>query len=327
MKKLFLTSVLLCFSVVLYSQADTLYTKTQKKMPCKIVEISESDIRYKILENLDGPIYVISVSKVYKYTLSNGYSEMLLPDELSVEFQHASIMNSKSVVKVQPFSFVNNQISIAYEQVIKTGINLDVELGYINNSITEESSYYGTTLYSASGKPAFCTGVYLKPGVKFMIGQDYSLKGMKYAHPLKGRYIKLDLAVSFMNFQNVTYITTPYPYTYYPIYYNNVSDVNTMAYGGFVNYGRQFILGNILTLEYYLGLGLTGQADKYYNTSTTIPNQFGYNSYYSSEAKYIGNYHAFYRWSEVGLSFTAGFRVGYIIPEKKPNAVKQTIKE
>ena len=326
MKKLVITSLLLFCSVILYSQADTLYTKAQKKIPCKIVEISETDIRYKIIENIDGPIYVISVAKVYKYTLSNGYTEMLLPDELSVEFQHASIMNSKSVVKVQPFSFVNNQISIAYEQVIKTGMNLDIELGYINNSITETTSYYGMPLYTAAGRPAFCTGAYLKPGVKFMIGQDYSLKGMKYAHPLKGRYIKLDLAVSFMNFQNVAY-STANPYSYYTQIYDNVSDVNTVAYGGFVNYGRQFILANILTLEYYVGLGFTGQADKYYNTTTTASPYYGYYNYYSSEARNVGNYHGFFRWSEVGLAFTAGFRVGYIIPEKKPGSRKQTIKE
>lgn len=327
MKKVFLTSLLLCFSVMLYSQADTLYTKAQKKIPCKIVEISESDIRYKMPENLEGPIYVISVSKLYKYTLSNGYSEMLLPDELSVEFQHSSIMNRKSVVKVQPFSFVNNQISIAYEQVIKTGMNLDIELGYINNSITETTSYYGMPLYTATGRPAFCTGAYLKPGVKFMIGQDYSLKGMKYAHPLKGRYIKLDLAVSFMNFQNVAYSTaTPYASYYYTIN-NNVSDVNTVAYGGFVNYGRQFILANILTLEYYLGVGFTGQTDNYYNTTTNSATNYNYYGYSSSEAKYVGNYHGFFRWSEVGLAVTAGFRVGYILPEKKRSSVKQSNKE
>lgn len=330
MKKLLLTSALICFFVIGYSQGDTLYTKAQKKIPCKIVEIGESDIKYKILENLDGPMYSINVSKVFKYTLANGYTEILKPDELLIENQHAEIMNNKSVIKVQPFSFVNNQISVAYEQVIKFGMNLDVELGYINNSISP-STANNNQFYTANMAPAFCSGAYIKPGVKFMLGQDFSLKGMKYAHPLKGRYIKLDLAFSFMNFQDI--YDYDYSYSgYYPqpqTYTTTSQDLNTFGYGAFVNYGRQFILGNIISLEYYIGVGVSGQSFSYNNTKVvetgTSYNYYGY--YGSSEAKYISNYHAFFRMPDVGISGTLGFRLGYIIPEKKTRLHQGDIKE
>lgn len=161
----------------------------------------------------------------------------------------------------------------------------------------------------------FYTGAYVKPGVKFFLGQDYSIKGMKYAHPLKGRYIKLDLAFSYLNFQNVKRTET----TYTPSGSVNKTlstNISSFAFGGFVNYGRQFILGNVLTFEYYIGIGYTGQSNSYSNSDFLVTNQQYYGKI-EDGAKSISNYHGFQRAVGSGLSGTAGFRIGYILPDKK----------
>jgi len=331
MKKLGFIFLFMALLFTGYSQSDTLYLKGNKKIPCKITEIGEAEIKYKTPDNLDGPVYVVSLSKVYKYTLAIGTSVLVTPDELSVENQHTEILNSRSVIKIHPFSFVNNQISVAYEQVIKMGTNLDVELGYINNGIMPGTA--GSNFYTSSGKTAPLNGFYLKPGVKFLLGQDYSLKGMKYAHPLKGRFLRLDLVFSYMNYQNVagtisqTYSSSPVPpFTQTITTTTRNSDINVLGYGGMINYGRQFILGNIMTFEYFVGVGVTGQSYSY-NNSTTETNTYVYDPYSpvyypqyygSDDAKYISNYHAFFRIPEVGLSGIFGLRLGFIVPEKKP---------
>lgn len=314
-----------------YAQSDTLHLKGNKKIPCKITEIGETEIKYKMPDNLDGPVYVVALNKVFKYTLSSGASFIVTPDELLIENQHTDILSARSVVKVHPFSFVNNQISVAYEQVIKMGTNLDVELGYINNGIMPGTA--NGNFYTSTGSAAPKAGFYIKPGVKFLVGQDYSLKGMKYAHPLKGRFLRLDVVLSYMNYQNVastiaqTYSSSPvYPYTQTVTVTNRNSDINVLGYGGMINYGRQFILGNIMTFEYYIGLGVTGQSYSYNNakteTTTYVYDPYNYNSYPqyygSGDAKYISNYHAFFRVPEVGISGAFGIRLGFIVPEKKP---------
>ena len=43
MKKLLLTTAFFCFFVLAYSQSDTLFTKKHEKIPCKIIEINDSD--------------------------------------------------------------------------------------------------------------------------------------------------------------------------------------------------------------------------------------------------------------------------------------------
>jgi len=278
---------------------------------------------------LDGPIYVVDKTNIVKYTLSTGFTEVLLPDEMSLQNEHREILGNREVIKIQPFSLAFNHFSMAYEHVIKVGMNLDVEVGYINSSITNSSVFGNNGISSNLGSP-FTIGAYIKPGVKFFLGQDFSVKGLKYAHPLKGRYIKLDLAVSYLNFQNIqTYVygsspSYPYPSSTYTIV---STDLNSVSYGGFINYGRQFILGNILTMDYYVGLGFTGQSNTYTNPNyiSTLGQNNPYGYGYYDQSNNVSNYYGFIRYPNMGLSFTAGFRIGYIIPSKKDNKRKAPV--
>jgi len=331
MKKIGFFFLLMAAIFAGYSQSDTLFTKSQKKIPCKITEIGDVELKYKLLDNLDGPVFTVPLTKLYRYTLSNGISYEIELDELSVENEHLSIIDAKSVIKIHPFSFVNNQISFAYEQVIRTGMNLDIEAGYINNNILSNTASYN--FQNSYGKPAFMTGFYTKPGLKFMLGQDYSLKGMRYAHPLKGRYFRIDAVVSYLYFQDVSGIIdqsyhSSGSYGYTITTRSRQANINTVAFGGMINYGRQFILGNLLTFEYYIGAGVTGQSNSYSDekiTTTTYvydPNNPSYGSYPqyygTGEATQVSNYHGFFRLPNVGLSGSFGIRLGYIMPEKKP---------
>jgi hypothetical protein len=278
-------------------------------------------------------VYVINKSSVLKYTLASGFTEAIVPDEMSIEHEHQEIIKNRSVIKIHPFSFANNQISLAYEKVVKVGMNLDLELGYINNNITQNPlinsnnnlfsdytvryynyNYYGSYSYFEP-KKIFYSGAYIKPGIKFFLGQDYSIKGLKYAHPLKGRYIKLDLALSLLNFkdvQRVDYVQSA-PFPSVPVTTTITTNIGSLSYGGFINYGRQFILGNLFTLEYYVGLGYTAQSNNYSNSSFL---KSGNGRNMDDISKRISNYHGFHR-TMSGISGTAGIRLGYILPDKK----------
>lgn len=325
MKKQIFSFGFLFISSIIFAQTDTLFLQKGKKMPCKIIEINENEIKYKGADNLDGPIYIIDKSNVTKYKLSNGFTEMVTKDELSLENEHKEILGNRQVIKISPFGLAFNHLALSYESVIKVGMNLDIEIGYINSEINQD---FTKMFNSGNNNSLHNSGMYFKPGVKFFLGEDFSVKGLKYAHPLKGRYVKLDLAVSYINFQDLSF-----QYFSNNNYYGSpqqsqtvYSDMKTVAYGGFVNYGRQFILGNILTLDYYAGVGFTGQSKSYTNPNFfTNPYSNPNNNYYYSDRFSTSNYHAFLRVPNFGLSFTAGFRIGYIIPQKTAQK-KQVVK-
>lgn len=324
MKKIICSALLICAVINLQAQSpaaqDTLFMQDGKKIPCKIYEINEFEMRARI-DGENGPIMVFDKFKVRKYQLSSGYSEILMPDELLVENEHASILKNREVIKVHPFSPAFNHLTIAYEKVIKVGMNLDVQAGYINSDITNRGSANTNLGLNIN---SFHSGFYVKPGMKFFIGQDYTIKGMKYAHPLKGSYIKLDLAYSYLEFQDVkAYIYNYNNYqTFAPVTPTVIStDIRSSSYGGFVSFGRQVILGNLLTLDLYVGAGFTGQSINYTNPEF-IPalrnsNNYYGNVYYSYGEGRINNYYGWLRVPGIGLSFTSGLRLGYIIPAKK----------
>jgi hypothetical protein len=176
MKKLILFSVLMIASILGLAQADTLYTVKGQKIPCKIYEINDLEMRYRLASNLDGPVFVIDKSTIRKYVLANGYTEIITPDELSLDNEHKEILGNREVIKIHPFGFAFNHVSLAYEKVIKVGMNIDAEIGYINSSF---SQYNNGRTYGFN--TPFTTGAYIKPGLKFFLGQDFSVKGLKYA--------------------------------------------------------------------------------------------------------------------------------------------------
>lgn len=315
MRKLILFFVAVVAQLSALSQTDTLVTLNRKKIPCKIFEISDYEIKYRA--GTDGPIVVTDRSNFYKYILSDGYTEVLVPEEMIQPSLHSAIMDHRQVIKIHPFGFAFSHFSMAYESVIKPGTNLDVEAGYINS---EMSANHGTTLSGRiSGNPLY-SGGYIKPGIKFLILGENSARSLRYGHPVKGSYFKFDLAFSFVNYQGIE--RTFYTQTNNGGYYTSSSttqktDLKTSAYGGFVNYGYQTILGNLITMEFYIGLGFTGQSYSYSNPAYVAAMK-AQNYYIDSDLSQLYNYHGFLRNPSTGLAFTSGFRLGILLPSKKP---------
>ena len=269
------------FFLPFVSQAqDTLFVKKKAPVICKIVEIGIDEIKYKAWDNLEGPVIVVLKRDVYKISYQNGKSEFVEPDELDIN-KEAEILDKKSVLKFGVFALLNNHFSVGYERVIDVGKNIEAKIAYIG--------------IGSSSSGIDVSGFYSKFGFKFLLGNDYYVKGMKYIHPLKGRYIKPELIYSFVFEKNKGY------YSAYPsqqMYY----DINSSAFAFNLVYGRQFILGNIMTLDYSVGVGYGFTLSK---TSINV------NSNWSD---YRTNYYSHYYFNrEFPLTVTAGLNIGFIL--------------
>src|SRR5687767_8191517 len=74
MKKL---SILLSVFAAISMQAqDTLYTISGQKIPAKVIEINQTEIKYKKATNLDGPTYVVDKNDVALIEYKNGTKEL-----------------------------------------------------------------------------------------------------------------------------------------------------------------------------------------------------------------------------------------------------------
>ena len=71
MKKLVTLCVICLASICLYSQ-DIIVTMDEKKIDAKILEVSKTEVRYKELDNLEGPVFVIATSDINTIIYSSG---------------------------------------------------------------------------------------------------------------------------------------------------------------------------------------------------------------------------------------------------------------
>jgi hypothetical protein len=129
----------------------------------------------------------------------------------------------------------------------------------INNSMFDFS------LSNSNGGSRFnhlTQGAAVRVGPKFLLGQDYYMKGMKYAHPMKGRYFKPEVIFTGFTVRGLKKtIYNPYPTPPTDVY----SDLRVGAISLMLNYGRQFILGNSMTVAYSIGGGYAITSAKYTN--------------------------------------------------------------
>jgi len=74
MKKLLLIFTL--FPLLTFAQ-DNIILKNGEDINTKIIEINESNVKYKKYNNLDGPLYTISKDEIFLIKYSNGEKEIL----------------------------------------------------------------------------------------------------------------------------------------------------------------------------------------------------------------------------------------------------------
>lgn len=111
MKKLFILALFVIGFVNVYAQ-DILQLKDGLKIEVKLIEVSESSIKYKRWDNLNGPTYTISITKVSSILYENGVFEEFDVDSTAKSDIAASIDNATTNVSN---SIYNSGNSIARE--------------------------------------------------------------------------------------------------------------------------------------------------------------------------------------------------------------------
>ncbi len=75
--KYFILFVFATLSSGSISAQDLIYMLNGDEVEAKLTEISSSELKYKRMDNLDGPVFVIERNKVFKVKYANGQSEVM----------------------------------------------------------------------------------------------------------------------------------------------------------------------------------------------------------------------------------------------------------
>ena len=286
--KVFVLSILLTLMINKIYAQDIIVKKDNETIKAKIIEVGTTEIKYKLFDSPDGPTFTINKREVksMKIHSENGKSDKVMNvTEDPMSAGNAGIVDKTSSLKFHFFSPLTHKLAFSYEWMVKPGFNWEAGFGIVGPGV-------GLTDQLLSLNPR---GFYIRTGPKFLLGSssDIEIDGARYAHPLKGRYFKIE-AILYTLSKN-----------YQQTVYNGPNvDVRGNYNGAALNliYGRQYIFGNSITVGWYFGLGY-GMESK---TET-------YSAYYQNISDYDPiRYSHYYYGKSLPLTTTAGFNIGYI---------------
>ena len=235
----------------------------------KIVQITLDKIKFRYHGMKSGQILEIPKNQVKQIIYENGSSLTIVYNLFDVS-KDLMIKDRFRSVKVDLFAPLLNHVTIAYEHKLRLGMNLEVKGGYIGWRVNK-------TLDKTDGFIA-------KIGLRFLKNTNTIRKGLKYIHPMKGSYIKPEIAFSR---------------------YTSIEEGHKVNFSNFyatINFGRQYILGNVICLDFFGGAGVGYQQ-----------NTRGANS--SNQAKaddFSYCYSHLYFGKKLPIVLTGGLMMGYV---------------
>lgn len=227
----YLIILLLLFAGPLFAQ-DTLKT-TKGDLVVKVVEVGLDEIKYHIWNLDNSPVIVIEKRDVKEIVFSNGDRMKLEPDPMRVENIHHIAADKKSILKIEFLGPLNGDLAVGYERVIRPGLNLEAKVGIIGVGVDDNAND--------------AAGAFIKFGPKLWSGRDYYTRGMKMSHPLRGSYVRPEIIFSQFSIDRELYKVVGAAPEIKRYNYSNVA-LN-------ICFGKQVLYSNILSIDWYLGLG------------------------------------------------------------------------
>jgi hypothetical protein len=288
MKSLYIILLALCFQTA-FSQ-DKIYKKGGEIIEVKITEVGTDEIKYKIFNDQNGPVYSLDKDRILKVIYQNGRSENYQSNLKDPELYEDQ---SKNALKINFLAPLLGYTQLNFEHNLQPGRGYELSLGIIGLGKRQELE----RVYSANSQPNTtryreAKGLFLGGGYKFSKLPDFVNKGVKYTHVLQGTYVKPEVILGLYGQNNIR---------------STQGDKETIAFGGLlINLGKQLVLGDALLLDIYGGLGYA--LDNRSNEQTTP--EYYYNDY-------VGNHFALITGEDTGLGITGGLKIGLLLNKKK----------
>ncbi len=216
-----------------YSQ-DTIVKRNGEKIACTVKEIGSVEIKYVQEEFRPGLLFTVERKDVVKIVFTDGRIwENDTADALKENIEQNSLdlyqMQKKNAWKVDFTGLVSNVFSLTYERCLSPGNSVEFSLGYVGLGVAEQES-----------DPS---GILFRGGYKLMKSPDYFLKDMRYAHILKGQYVKFELDIANYGFHKTDYDQVP-------------GKRETLSKWAVMTvFGKQWVFSDKTLIDVYSGIG------------------------------------------------------------------------
>lgn len=280
---LFLTSL---FTTQLFSQ-DKIYKLKGTVINAKVIEIGTDEIKYKLFENPDGPVYVVDKSTLNRIEFANGKVE-----KYTSSFKDPQNYDGQ-LTKAIKFNFLSPLLGYAqfsFEKSVSPLKSYELGLGIIGAGKNYQiDNYYVNGQYQPYKRNAF--GVFVDAGYKFNKLPNFFSKGTRMTHVMQGTYIKPTATLGFYKDNALSYKTGN------PVIINRHNIFGAII----LNFGRQWVFGEKFLVDLYYGVGYAFDNTKNDNSNIYYSDNL-YNHFVIQKAG-----------SGANLGFSGGVKIGLLI--------------
>ncbi len=282
--RLFLFFTLLFFTFSSIRAQDKIYRKNGQIVKAKVLEIGTGDVKYKLADSTDSPIYVLEKDRIRKIVYQNGRTEHFIPDLKDPEQYTGQL---RKAIKVDFLGPLLGYSQISYEKNLGVGKSYEVMLSIISAGKNQILNFWDYTLREKK-KNQF--GLAASVGYKFNKLPDFLFGRTRFTHLMQGAYAK---PVAYLGHYGENRIV-------YKANNQYVVERQKVAFGALqVELGKQWVFGDKFLIDGYWGLGYG------------FDNKKNGDGYYDNTAAY--NYINARLGRSPGFSTTFGIKLGLLI--------------
>ncbi|MBN3036735.1 MAG: hypothetical protein JW861_14210 [Bacteroidales bacterium] len=171
-----LGSLFLMVGAMRVTAQDVLHLNDGSTINCKVLEVGDKYIAFKLSSNPDGPDYLEKRSRVYKIVYQNGMEDLI---QTVYDMECINYL-PRNIFSYHLFDVVFNDFTLSYERISKngkTGIRIPISAGY---NYEENSDFDLKNLfYSGAGINFYPTGqgkfkYFMGPHIRFGLSRSQS---------------------------------------------------------------------------------------------------------------------------------------------------------
>lgn len=203
---------------------DIIHKKNGQVLQTKVVELGTGEIKYRLFDQPDGPIYVVEKESIAKIIFQDGHTEYYgsqrMDDTQIFEGQR------KRDLKISFLGPLIGYTDLLYEQNIRPGRSWEVKATIVGLGKQQEDrprGFIGSAAYKFYKKPTFYTN------------------DMKRSHLLQGGYIKPEFYLG----------TTSHD----EIFSGGDERKSSTVAGLLLNFGKQWVFDDAFVLDLAFGIG------------------------------------------------------------------------
>jgi hypothetical protein len=191
----------------------------------KVEVVGSEEIKYILPEYGPDLQFGIRKSQVDKIIFANGREMFIDHLELARETTEMNsadlfLVQRRNALKMAFLSPLTGTTSFTYERALKPGRSMEFTISFIGLGFNN---------------PEDAAGIGLKAGYKFIRSPDHFIRGMRYAHILKGGYVKPEFS-----------------FARYDLRTKNEEVIKAAL---MVNLGKQWVFSDVFLVDLYFGVG------------------------------------------------------------------------